>query len=47
MKRYKITAVNTFGEQFVVTINAGSIREALQCIEVTVEGWNVAQVETI
>lgn len=47
MKLYRITAEDTFGERFVVSFWARSVKEALQHIEMVDEGWNVTQVEQV
>lgn len=47
MKLYRITAEDTFGERFIVSFWARSVKEALQHIETINDGWNVSRVESV
>lgn len=47
MKVYRITIEDGFGEKFVVSFWARSVKEALQHIETLNDGWNVSLVEAV
>ena len=46
MRAYRVTVIDSYGEQFVVTVTASSVCEALKHIE-TDKGWNVHQITAI